>query len=52
MIFINADPFDSKDRSQIPAKVLLFAEGLYRRRGLRDHLHPFDSISWMQGDIY
>lgn len=27
IIFINADPFDSKDRSQIPAKVLLLPKG-------------------------
>lgn len=26
------------------SKSAAFAEGLYRRRGLRDHLHPFDSI--------
>lgn len=27
IIFINTDPFDSKDRSQIPAKVLLLPKG-------------------------
>ncbi len=48
--FINANPFDSKDRSQIPAKVLLFLPKgcIVEEASETTCILSRDSISWMQ----